>query len=380
MKYLERSVEDKEIVWIKESNRYMLVEMPAYNVIKRLADGTGAKEVTAWCSRNYGLPEAESIQFVEGIQQLINEQSANKRMEHENNPSVHSPFPPINFFSQKFYKIAHFVFSAAYETKELEHLIHPKFAHLETTKQNSCSQYFQVFRHQEQLVLRVNEEIIGQWLPEEDHFLAGKFSMSVVNQVYGKLESDWMAVFHASAISQGNQCILFLGNSGSGKSTLSALLMAKGFNLLADDFVPVDAISKQVFHFPAAVSIKKNALNNLLPLFPELESASEYDFQEMDKIVRYLPPLPILKDQVLSCTCKALVFVKYKKDSGFKLEKLPKDEAFSQLVPDSWLSPLPENASIFLDWFLELPCFRLTYSDNDKMVHAIEKLFQDDIS
>jgi hypothetical protein len=61
------------------------------------------------------------------------------------------------------------------------------------------------------------------------------------------------------------------------------------------------------------------------------------------------------------------------------LEKLPRDVAFQQLVPDSWISPIPENASLFLDWFLELPCYQLTYSDNVNMVETIEKLFQDDI-
>ena len=58
------------------------------------------------------------------------------------------------------------------------------------------------------------------------------------------------------------------------------------------------------------------------------------------------------------------------------MEQLPKDVAFQKLVPDSWISPLPENASRFLDWFTEMPCYQLTYSDNEKMVKTVEKLFE----
>ncbi len=73
--------------------------------------------------------------------------------------------------------------------------------------------------------------------------------------------------------------------------------------------------------------------------------------------------------------CKALVFIKYEKDSGLNLEQLKKDVAFQKLVPDSWISPLPENAARFLDWFIEMPCYQLTYSNNEMMVKTVKKLF-----
>jgi len=45
-------------------------------------------------------------------------------------------------------------------------------------------------------------------------------------------------------------------------------------------------------------------------------------------------------------------------------------------VPDSWISPLGENAAHFLDWFLALPCYQLTYSDNEQMVKTIDQFFE----
>lgn len=69
--------------------------------------------------------------------------------------------------------------------------------------------------------------------------------MQIAQNIHEKPEKSWLGVFHASAVSDGNNGILFLGDSGNGKSTSLALLQAHGFHCIADDFVPVDAIHKK---------------------------------------------------------------------------------------------------------------------------------------
>ena len=379
MKYLERSVGDKKIIWFGESNRYSLVEIPAYEVVQRLGNGDDPKKIARWCTRFYHLPKAESNRFVDEVQQLVEQQSILNGSE----PGKFTPIPsgevPSRFYSVKLYSLNDCLYSVQYETEPLEYLIHPKFAHLEIDVTNNCDDHFQVFRHEDRFVLRVNGNTIGQWLPEEANYLTGRFSMELLIRMYKKPDPGWMAVFHASAISKGTRCMMFLGDSGSGKSTLAAILMSCGFDLLADDFVPVDVDSGEVFYFPAAVSVKKNAFDHLIPLYPQLEAAAEFYYPGMDKTVRYLAQSDRYENSVFSYPCQALVFIKYQQDSGMILEKMPKDTAFQHLVPDSWISPLPESASRFLDWFLEMPCYRLTYSDNAKMVEAIEELFKHDL-
>jgi hypothetical protein len=73
------------------------------------------------------------------------------------------------------------------------------------------------------------------------------------------------------------------------------------------------------------------------------------------------------------------VFIKYIKDAPLSCEKIDKITAFQKLVPDSWLSPIKENAAIFLDWFAALDCFELTYSNNNEMVAQVSKLFRDEL-
>jgi len=377
--YLERSVVHKKIVWLERSNRYMLVEIPAFDVIKMIGDGLTREETIILCRKSYGLPKSRATQFVDEITHLIEIQEYKPNLELESIDHSVQITIPEKFSSRKNYLIKGSIYSVEYETEELEFLIHPKIANLEEVTNRCADHQIQVFLDKELTILRVNGTVIGQWKPENINYFTGKFSMELLNLIYGKCDKDWLGVFHASAMAKGDQCMLFLGGSGSGKSTISALLMANGFDLLADDFVPVDGRSSEVFFFPAAISVKKNALDYLIPIYPQLASAKEFYYQGLDKTVRYLPPLHQFENQSISYPCKALVFVKYKNNSGLTIQEMAQDTAFKLLVPDSWISPIQENASRFLDWFLKIPCYQLTYSDNKLMLETIDKLFRDDL-
>ena len=170
--------------------------------------------------------------------------------------------------------------------------------------------------------------------------------------------------------------MLFLGDSGNGKSTSLALLQASGFTCLADDFVPMDAEKQEVYSFPAAISIKKNSLETLLPIYPELKTSAEYHFKRLNKIVRYLKPNNT--NFFTHLPCHDLVFIKYEKDSPLICKTIDKLEAFLQLIPDSWLSPKMENAQVFLNWFGGLNCYQLMYSENEKMIAKVAEIFEKD--
>jgi hypothetical protein len=255
--------------------------------------------------------------------------------------------------------------------------VHPKFAHLEVPKKSNHSHTFSVFSKDKVIYLYVNNTFINGWEQKEIHFFQGKFSMEFVQKIHSKEERQWLGIFHASAVSNGKKSILLLGNSGNGKSTSLALLQANGFTCLADDFVPIDSKTKNVYRFPAAISIKKNSLKTLLPLYPELENSVVYHFNELNKTVRFLKPNNT--DSLSHLPCKDLVFIKYKKNSVLKCTKVSKITAFQLLVPDSWLSPIKENVELFLEWFTSLNCYQITYSENKKMIATVSKLFTNDL-
>ena len=57
-------------------------------------------------------------------------------------------------------------------------------------------------------------------------------------------------VLHGNAIRIGNQVMVCVGQSGAGKSTLAAGFMQRGYDILADDVVPVDAQCRALPGFP----------------------------------------------------------------------------------------------------------------------------------
>lgn len=249
--------------------------------------------------------------------------------------------------------------------------------HLEVLPQKNPSHTFTVFSQKHCIYFYVDNQFINAWNHKETHFFQGKFSMEFLQKIHQKEESQWLGVFHASAVSNGKKSILFLGDSGNGKSTSLALLQANGFTCLADDFVPVASKTREVYSFPAAISIKKNSLETLLPLYPQLENSAEYHFKGLNKIVRYLKPNNT--DFLSHLPCKDLIFIKYEKNSALKYAKLSKAAAFQRLVPDSWLSPIKENAQLFLNWFASLNCYQITYSENEKMLETVSEIFNKDL-
>ena len=57
-------------------------------------------------------------------------------------------------------------------------------------------------------------------------------------------------VLHGNAIRIGDQCMICVGHSGAGKSTLAAGFLQRGYEILADDVVPVDETGAALPGFP----------------------------------------------------------------------------------------------------------------------------------
>ena len=59
-----------------------------------------------------------------------------------------------------------------------------------------------------------------------------------------------LLLLHGNAIEVNGRCLVCLGPSGAGKSTLAAGLLQRGYRILADDVVPIDANCNAVPGFP----------------------------------------------------------------------------------------------------------------------------------
>ncbi|MFT5214561.1 MAG: hypothetical protein ACI9JT_000402 [Polaribacter sp.] len=373
--FLYKRLEENTITWSESSNKYLILENTTALILKKLNTGVSIKEIASELAKELSLPINKTTDFVTDLEQEINALKTEKDASTINKDTTINK--PEKFEFIKYYKINELIFKVEFHSEYELYLVHPKFEHLEIEDKNLYSHTFTIFCEADFIYFYIENNFIGTWNKNEIHFFQGKFSMELIQKIHQKEEKEWLGVFHASAVSNGKKAILFLGDSGNGKSTSLALLQRNGFTCLADDFVPIDSQKKEVYSFPAAISIKKNSLETLLPLYPELENSAEYHFKRLNKVVRYLKPNN--SDFLSHLPCQDLVFIKYKKNSDLKFDKIANIEAFQQLVPDSWLSPIKENAEIFLDWFASLNCYQITYSENKKMIATVAKIFNDEL-
>lgn len=367
---ITKKLEDKEIVWFQEANRYLLVEQTAADIITDLYYEEDPKSIATKLNTKIDIPIDVALEF---IQKIKNDIVIPNTIGHKVEETNLSYKIPEKFSFEKFYLINSKIFKVFFSNEFELSLIHPKIAHLEVKQHSIIDFTFEVFNYSKKTFLILDSKLIGSWSVEDIHYFQGKFSMKIIECIYEKEEKDWMGVFHASALNYNKNTLLILGDSGNGKSTSLALLQAQGFQCIADDFVPID-ISKKTHTFPGGISIKKNSLPVLLDYYPELKNSAEYHYSRLNKTVRYLPPKNINYQE--KNLCKALVFIKYDSNTDFEISKISSLEAFEKLVPDSWISPIPKNATTFLEWFEKLPCYQLTYSNNKKMYAAVKDIFE----
>ncbi|MDT7833489.1 hypothetical protein RQM59_13970 [Flavobacteriaceae bacterium S356] len=368
---LFKDIEDKTVVWFENSNRYVVLEKRAAQIVKQLHENIAANTIANSLASDFDIPVEQAMGFVQDIERNI---VLPNQEEQLGGSSVYSDVViPVNFELYKTYKIDTLTFKIDFSSEFELSLVHPKFAHLEISGQEKINHHYHVFTQNERTFLYVEDTFIGAWAYSNIHYFQGKLSMEIVQHMHQKPEKDWLGVFHASAVSDGSNGMLFLGDSGNGKSTSLALLQAHNFHCVADDFVPVSALAQDIYSFPAAISIKKNSLDVLLPFYPELKTTAEYNFTRLKKIVRFLPPKN--ENAITQVPCKGFVFIKYDKHIDFELTEISSIEAFEKLIPDSWLSPIPQNVTSFLDWFATIPCYRIVYSNNERMISEVSKLF-----
>ena len=371
---LIKQLEDKAVVWFKNSNQYIVVEKLTASIIEQLLYKESKQKIAKSLVDELDIPLIEALNFVTDLnKQLV---IPNTIKHTEENSVVLEYEVPLSFAFENYYLINSKIIKVVFSTEFELSLIHPKFAHLETTATTDVDFLFQVFNNSKDTFLIVDGIFVGAWTHENIHYFQGKFCMKIIESIYQKKENEWMGVFHASAINYKEDALLILGDSGNGKSTSLALLQAQGFHCIADDFVPIDTNHKVVV-FPAGISIKPKAVDVLISEYPSLKMAAEYYYKRLNKTVRYLPPKNI--NYKKKFPCKALVFIKYDTSVELKVSKISNLEAFESLVPDSWISKVSENAASFLTWFSNLPCYQLTYSNNEMMYATIKSIFEEEL-
>jgi hypothetical protein len=372
--FVFREIDGAYIVWFANGNQYLRLEEPAFFVFQNIERGTEQKQIAKECASRYHNTEQESARFVAeiiaGIETIRQNSVSQKEIKKIKEPAIQeNTFVPGLVH---WYRINKKYFCFQFETRFHEFCLHPLLQHLECESSPSGFILFELFNDRKKMVLRVNGEIEGSWKEDETHLMKGVAFLRILNTAYEKTDDDWMAIIHASAVSNGKKTMVFTASPGSGKSTIAALLQQKGLALVSDDFVAVERFSQHVFPFPAAMSVKEGASEMLSAFYPSLKEQEATQRSLTNKLVKYLP----IEGVSVPAPVQEIIFIKYDPEVDFEMEKRPRADALKLLLDETWTFPSAENADRFLDWYSRLSCYRLNYSNNEKAIQAIIELFE----
>ena len=376
--YLSKKTGSARLVWFQNSNSYLRLEEPAWFAFRRTTRRYRAETIAAEFVHRYGLSIEESNTFVQDIRSQTELMNRTEPAPNHNDQSITEGneylFRP---YSVHHYRLGNRGFMFTYETRAFEDYLHPLISHLETTIEQDGFPLFELFASHGRIVFRFNGEVKRSWTIDETHYVKGMIFMFLVNVMHDKTDADWLMTVHASAITNGKKTILFTAAPGNGKTTIAALLQSRGYPIISDDFVPVDRNTLRAYPFPIAMSVKEGSMEVLSPIFPGLHQQPVTCISR-EKSVRYLSTSGASDQNPEAFPVRGIVFVSYNPEVDLSCEKLDALCGVRLLLDQAWVSPGKDNAQSFLDRVVPLPFYRLTYSNNEKAMEVITKLFDHD--
>jgi hypothetical protein len=367
---------DGHTVWFPPSQSFVFLKFPAYEAFKLMEEGKGNRAIIESLMQLIRTPENEIRDFIIQLRlefdRLMNPGNLKYKPIEFSDELKHYTFTP---FRIKNYIIKGVSFQFIYENNELFQQFDSLLSHLSVDISVKTHYIFEFFTTKNVLAFRLNGKLIEHFSSDHLHYLKGAVLKKIAGLIYTVSDDEWMASFHASAVSDGKNAILFSAQPGGGKSTVAALLQSKGYLLLSDDFITMDNQKEHVWQMPYALSVKEGSVKLLSKEYPQLK-VSSLQTTLSGKQVNYLPPRTNLSVKASSFPVKYIIFIQYSPDINFLLEKIEKEEAIMSLLAETWVNPQRSNVQQFLNWFEHLECIRLTYSDHEKLFEEITKRFK----
>jgi len=363
------------IVWLKAVNRYIQLKEPAFRVMEQWAQGNDINSVAELCAERYGLPYNEALRFVREITGEIDTLLAPENIIPQSQVPGRTHSPLKTPYSNRCYRINQKSVCFKFGTKELEDFFHPMWIYFEKDlagdKTNATFELSQAGR---EYIFQLNGTVLKTFPQNKPEEFQGAVCLELVNLIHNKNMNEWMGVIHASAVTNGHKVLLFVAPPGSGKSSIAALMLAGGYGVLSDDFVPVALDEPEVYSFPAAISVKSTSLAFMKKHFPSLPDPDP-ESQDASEVYETYMPLPDHSIYSDSVKAKAIIFVQYDKKVKYKLSRVPNTKAMNDFLHQAWIADNPAAAECFMKWYFSLPVYTLRYSDNSRVVNEMEKLF-----
>ncbi|MBL7967495.1 MAG: hypothetical protein JNK09_10885 [Prolixibacteraceae bacterium] len=370
MNYIFRKIDQTYVVWLEKANRFMQLQEPAFFVFNAWAKGVESNQVILQCSYNYELDSRTARLFVNELisqfETLLNLQASAVISQQHHEPVIETGGSGKIICH---YQISGKNYRFCYAHPEMKSLIHSGLRYTEVFKEDFMPDHiFDLFEQGEEMGLVLDSAETGRCPLSKPEQLVGLVNLQLLNCIYSTDDSFWMGAVYASAASSGNGAILFTAPSGSGKSTFAAVLKHNGYKILTDDFSPISLKKPHIYPFPEGISVKARSVDFLASYYPALESAAQSLTEGGEEIIpvsENAHPMPV----------KAIVFLKYDPSVDLVFKKRNNLEAMDDFLKQLWLPPITGVVNSFMDWFFDIPCYSLRYSDTRKAIKSLTPLF-----
>ena len=183
-------------------------------------------------------------------------------------------------------------------------------------------------------------------------------------------KTEFLAYYHAAAVSRNGHSALLPGISGIGKSTLTAYLVGYGFNYLGDDYVGMARADWSLRPLPTCLSLKSGSWPLLSDLYPELSHLPTVHYHGRE--ARYVEPR---QAQSAGRAPSVILFPSYAKDGETCLRALAPLQTMARLIETNTDLHRPATGAAiaeFLQFVERTPAYELVYRDLPSARAAIE--------
>ena len=182
-------------------------------------------------------------------------------------------------------------------------------------------------------------------------------------------------LLHASAVERDGKALLMTGLSGAGKSTLAALLMARGWRLMGDEFALIDPATGFVHGFPRLISLKNAAIDEVTRALPRARFGPVLEGTPKGTIRHLVPNAASILAMEHAAIPALLLFPSFGFDAGER-EVLP-SEVFVRLTQAStnYVAMGERGFTSLTDLVRTVPARAIDYPDTRTALAQVERLW-----